>query len=284
MRFLWTVVAAISATVVVGCDRGAATSDPGSASESSKPEARAIIDAAITAHGLAGYREMRAGEIQTFTRGYVSVGVQDEITSVAAFQLQDRLQERRLHGVRSGAAGKLVEIIYVRIGQQAWLQVDGKGFRPENVQPIEMLYPLHVLHQLLTFRQDTKLVRLDDKPIEGRPAIWVEVTKGNQMGRFAFDPSTHLLIGSTLPALNSKTGKMGVAENWYSDYRQYGGMTLPAKSVQYVDGEKYLERTILDFNILPTIDDAKLLKVLSRDEVKPIVDSGPQSRRPSTVP
>jgi hypothetical protein len=284
MRYLWTVMPAIFATVVVGCDRGGTSSGSGSASATSKPEGRAIIEAAITAHGLAAYREMRAGEIRIFTRGYLTAEKQDEITAVSAFQLHDRLQERRTHGIRGGTSDKLTESVYVRFGEQAWTQVDGQGFKPDEVEPISMLYPLQVIHQLLTFRQDTELVRLDDQTAQGKPATWVEVTQGDLTGKFAFDPSTHLLIGSSMPAYNHRTGKEGVAETWYSDFRQYGGMTLPAKSVGYLDGEIFVERTVLDFNTLPKIDDAKLLKVLSRDEVKPIVESAPNSQEPAPAP
>jgi hypothetical protein len=44
-------------------------------------------------------------------------------------------------------------------------------------------------------------------------------------------------------------------------------MTLPRTSIDFLDGEKFIEKEIQAFNLLPRIEDATMLKVLSHDEV-----------------
>jgi len=278
MRYPIFVVPMFFFMAALGCDRGESGND--SAASSNTQTGREIVEAAIKAHGLVAYRELQAGEMKVFTRGYVSAEIEDEITTISAFQLPDRLQELVTHGVRGD--DKRSRSIYVRFGSEAWSQDEGKEFQSDEPMPISMLYPLQLLHQMLEFRKEALLARLEDKPAQGRPAQWVQVTLGDATGQFAFDPSTHLLIGSTMPAQNPKTGKMGVSETWYSDYRQFGGMTLPAACIGYLDGEKFVERTVHDFNVLKKIEDATMLSVLSRDAVKP--GAGPGAAEQKAAP
>ena len=88
---------------------------------------------------------------------------------------------------------------------------------------------------------------IDGKKLDG---IAVELTFGNL--KLYFDPQTHLLAVARYQSATSK-GAVDSEQHW-SDYRSVDGHQFAFDTVVYRDGQKYMESSVKDLKINPSLD------------------------------
>jgi len=73
----------------------------------------------------------------------------------------------------------------------------------------------------------------------------------------SFDKATKLLVKVSGPSYNPKTRRLGTSDTYYSDYHSFSGLVVPRKSIGYLDGQKFVEKTIEDFTVLERVDSSQ---------------------------
>jgi hypothetical protein len=222
--------------------------------DSARPDGRALVASALAAHGEVALHRLKAGHVSLITRGFVAPGYEDAITTVSTFQFPDRLRESVDHATTTL---KAVRRLYVRSGDRAWeREGDGPWSATTTLRPIEALYPLQLITELRELRdKGFSLDRGEDELYGGRTLAVVHISRGaGSLASVAFDAETKLVAKVTTITPNPKSGRTGVSETRYSDYRSYAGLMLPTTMVCHLDGEKFVENTLQEFRVLDDVD------------------------------
>ncbi len=95
---------------------------------------------------------------------------------------------------------------------------------------------------------------IGDEDIDGKKTTGVAVDAGFGAIKLYFDPATHVLVA----ARYQSSGAHGASDNEqrWSDYRTVEGRQFAFSTVVYRDGVKYMESTIQQLDLNPTVDDA----------------------------
>jgi len=95
---------------------------------------------------------------------------------------------------------------------------------------------------------------IGNEEIDGKKTAGVAVDAAFGQIKLYFDPATHLLVA----ARYQSAGAQGASDNEqrWSDYRTVGGRQFAFSTVVYRDGVKYMESTIQQLDLNPTVDDA----------------------------
>lgn len=229
------------------------------APEADRPNGRAIVEAALIAHGFSSLEHLKAGEIAFVMSTEAGPGLRHEIRDISSFQFPDRLlRSFEITSIREGMA-ETEKRTYLFDGQQAWVKTGDGEFEPSPVEDrITDLFPLLVLRDLITLCSSKyTLSRQDDVTINSRPLIVVSVNRDQQLlSNLYFDKDTKLLVRTSFVDRNPRSNVDGNFEIEYSDFRSYTGITLPMKVIEYVDGKVYIQKTVQRFQPMEKIDPA----------------------------
>jgi hypothetical protein len=101
------------------------------------------------------------------------------------------------------------------------------------------------------------LTLLDEIKVNGRAAVGVRVaSKGHDDFRLYFDKASGLLVKAEWKGVTSGLQPIR-AEQIFSDYKPVkGGGKYPMKALALIDGKKFLEDEVVEFEPLDKIDDA----------------------------
>jgi zinc protease len=99
-----------------------------------------------------------------------------------------------------------------------------------------------------------KAQAIGEEEIDGKefPGVYAETVFGNV--RLYFDPQTHLLAVARYESATSK-GAVDSEQRW-SDYRAVDGRQFAFTTTVYRDGEKYMQSTVRDLKLNPSLPDA----------------------------
>jgi hypothetical protein len=205
-------------------------------------DAKAILDAAIKAHGGAE----NLAKVKTFTaktkgKIFMPAGAID-FTSEQAMQFPDRLRIV----IKSDFMGQSLARIQVVKGEQGWISAVGetREMSKEQVEEakaclyanwVTLLYPLT--------GADVKLAPLPGTKIDGKSAVGLHVASKDcgDMNLY-FDKETGLLVKRDRTVKNPIAGGVDVDEEvLFSDYMEVDGLKYPTKTTIRHDKEKYLE-------------------------------------------
>lgn len=95
-----------------------------------------------------------------------------------------------------------------------------------------------------------------DEPVEGKPATVITGTgpDGKEF-KVYYDKATGLPVKLTAPKVAGFMGDEADQEWAFSDYKDFGGVKRPAKSVVTRGGEKFITQELTEFKVLDKVDD-----------------------------
>lgn len=217
----------------------------------------AIIERAIKAHGGdAAFGSARAGRVKTeFNHQGLSYVWCD------VYELPDRLSRE----VRSTSPADSRAAILVENGGQSWIKDADGSVRPfQSLPVVYTIYPLSFFQRLLDLRDkgySLVLLSQENCPRDGLIGLRVP-DEGRSRGDYFFDATKGLLVEHVC---SYSIEYQGGQKHWttvtsYSDFRKFAGMTIPTLETNRTDGEKGMERRLLEFETLERVDDALFRK------------------------
>ncbi|MGH9314253.1 MAG: hypothetical protein ACRD1S_13780, partial [Vicinamibacterales bacterium] len=90
---------------------------------------------------------------------------------------------------------------------------------------------------------------LEPAEVDGKKVEVVRWTAPGQNIRLFIDPTTHRIVKAAFRTVTPQGA--ADAEALWSDFREFGGLTVPSRVVTYRDGQKFSEGTLSDlkFNV-----------------------------------
>lgn len=259
------VVLVLSGICIIGCNSeketslGSFSTVPKVGAIDHKAAARAVVEEAILAHGGKLLGEPSAGRVKVFTRGQVSPTARDEIHSETIFQFPDRLRESINSTTIVGESRQSLKWSYIRNGQEAW-EDEGNGVfkSTTDLRLIDDLFPLHLLRDLNAMRDGRFAIDLVRGESSGIRLLATSLTKeGPPPFEVTFDPATKRISGISTVDYNPNTRRVGRSETQFSKYANFGGTWLPTTAVSYLDGQLFVEKTLVEFTPLDRVDPAE---------------------------
>jgi hypothetical protein len=223
---------------------------------------RALIERAIAAHGGAErLGRLRAEKIKL--QGKVMVPGKDLVPFAADSTLQ--LPDRFKYVARLiESADKSHTLVQVVDGDRVAVVVDDQPQQLPASALTELKTTLDLqraarLVTLLTDR-DYKLTALKPEKVNNRAALGVLVSaKGHRDLRLYFDHETGLLV-KTEHAREDGSGKEVLQEEFYGDFKDFGGFRRWTRIMVFREGKKLMEAEVLDIRYFDKLDDTEFTK------------------------
>ena len=269
-RRVWCVAAIVVAGVGVGCSNGPPPIQaakkvggdeqkddvdltPGKAPDKSDPGAAAIVTAAVAAHTGGQPDKLKVFKTVTFTRtGPATFGgpspVQQTWVSHAVwpdrYRVKVEIPERP--AITLGWAGTTGWSHYPATGKQPMTPQQVKDFELDVTGDwLTLIFPLT--------EPAAKFTPAGERAVNGKPAVGVRVWHpALSDAALHFDKETKLLALVTYSGRES--GQKVTKEVTVFGSRQYGGVTLPEKTVVRSGGNVFAEWTMTVCEPLPTVD------------------------------
>jgi hypothetical protein len=217
--------------------------------------ARAIVDAAIKAHG--GPEKLAKTALMTRqAKGVMSLfGQEVPFTDELILQLPERWRWT----LDAGEAGQKSRLLLVVNGDKGWRSSGGAVMDVGKERLEELREEAYViwLSTLLPFAKDNSfsLTPLPDIEVDGRPAAGVNVAhKGHTDVKLYFDKRTGLLV--KIARRGKEAGLALDKEYVYSAHKSFEGVELPTKYVELANGKKYVEVEEISYKFLPSVNDS----------------------------
>jgi hypothetical protein len=246
----------------VPLDKGATTIPhpaPAAAGENST-EVAEIVRAAIAAHGgEANFAKTEVARMKLELDGSFAPGVTGKFTMTEVYQMPDK--HKRI--VDGDAGGLPFRMHYVRIGDQAWVRMNGGETRSlPAVSPQRGTFLTENFAGLSAMQgPDLQLTLLGTAEIGGHPAFRVRVERdGQRQGENFFDKETHLIVATKKELPDNQTGKVGEAATYYSGYQKVDGLNLPMCIVATKDGAPFFTIKVVEVTFLKKIGDDEFAK------------------------
>jgi hypothetical protein len=229
-------------------------------------EARAVLEKAIQAHG----GEDRIARTKT---GHLQANVESTIVGSGVFK--ETWEEtfdlpRRYRRVVDGKeGGQPFHREFVVNGTQGW---ERQGRDAVKVFPVTKTLPPEqhwhaVLLQILYLKaKETRLKYLGEEQRAGRLLIGIHAASVRGEADLFFDKSTLLLARARQSLADPMTGRQGIGETLYDDYRDIGGVRYPMH-MKSSNGDNYIQ-------------DIKLTSIEFLDKLDPLVFAKPEGAPP----
>ncbi len=238
---------ALRLALVVGLLYGAA----GPLRADDRDKALALIDRAIKAHG----GEAGLAKVAVSTR--TNAGSQTQPTGEVTFTstVTQSLPDRVRLEIEVGKS-KLLTVID---GAKGWQQsAGGSTFPVDRDRLKEMKGEAYVwwLATLVPLKKDGLTLALAPEiKVDGKPALGVKVSgRGEPDAKLYFDQGSGLLVKIERRA--PETGVLVNKEYYFSDFKDFDGVKLPAKEVMTVNGRKWYEVKVLTYKFLAKVEDS----------------------------
>ncbi len=234
-----------------------------SAPVSGQDTPRSIVERAIAAHGGAErLSRLRAEKVNI--QGKIFIPIKDGLVPFSAdstLQLPGRFKHVARVTESVDKAHTLVQIVD---GDKVLVTVDGQ---PQTLAPAA----LAELRTTLDVQRAARLVPLLNDPayhltalpaekVNNRSAVGVKVSmKGHKDLRLYFDSETGLLI-KTEHIREDGGNKEVLQEEFYGDFKDFGGFRRWTRIVAFRDGKKLMEAELLEVKYFDKIDDAEFTK------------------------
>jgi hypothetical protein len=160
--------------------------------------------------------------------------------------------------VDAAPAQAKVRMMVVINGDKGWQSTGGAAVElpPERVKELrEDGYALWLATLVPLTKDDFALAPLAEIKLGGRPAVGVKVSrKGHRDVKLYFDKESHLLVRMERQA--SDAGVVVDKEESYADYKEFDGVKMPTKLVQYLSGKKFVDITTATYRFPSRVDDS----------------------------
>jgi hypothetical protein len=218
-------------------------------------DAKAVIEKAIKAHGGAeALDKYKAGRIKS--KGVVTVaGMEITVAGTSVFQLPNQSKSQ----LEMEVMGQKVPIVQLVNGDKVSLSVGGN--KREELTDAQIAEAKNALY-LQTVYQLTPLLKepftlkaLGESKFQDKPVVGVQVSgKGQKDVKLYFDKESGLLVRLERMGLEAVEMKEVPTEQVFSDFKEFGGLKRPTKTVIFQDGKKFLESEVLEYQPLEKVD------------------------------
>jgi hypothetical protein len=221
-------------------------------------DAKAVVEKAIKAHGgAANLDKFKAGRIKS--KGVVSVaGMEIAVVGTSVFQLPGQSKSV----LELEFMGNKVPVVQLVNGDRVSMTVNGmkrEDLGEAQLTEAKMAIYLQSIYQLTPLLDPAKFTikalgesKFQDKPVVGVSVI--DKDKKFKEVKLFFDKESGLLVRAERMSLDGVTMAEVPAEMVFSDYKEYGGVKRPAKTVIFQDGKKFLESEVVEFTPLDKVD------------------------------
>jgi hypothetical protein len=224
---------------------------------------RAIIERAIVAHGGAE-RLSRLHADKLHLQGRIVLPFKDGPHEVPFTTDQTQQLPGQFKSVARMNTDKPYTLVQIVSGDKAYVTIDGQPLTPTPVAAARMRETLRLarMSHLVPLLSDRtyELVALGEAKVNDRTADGVKVTaRGRKDIRLYFDRETGLLT-KTEHFLDDGAGKEVLQEEFYGDFKDFGGFRRWTKLAAFLDGKKVMEAEVLDVKYFDKLDDAEFAK------------------------
>jgi hypothetical protein len=224
---------------------------------------RSIIERAVTAHGGAERLSRLRAEKST-TQGKIFLPGKEGVVQFSD-EITLQLPGRFKHVARvTDQNNKTTVIVQFIDGDKVLTTVDGQPHQlaAPALADLRIALELQKAARLVPLLKDPayKLTLLNEEKVNNRQAYGVKVSaKGRKDLRLYFDHETGLLVKSE-HGRDDGSGKEVLQEDFYGDFKEFGGFRRWTHIIMYRDGKKLLEAEVQDVKYFDKIDDAEFTK------------------------
>jgi hypothetical protein len=224
---------------------------------------RSIIERAIEAHG-GEERLARRRADKVSLQGRVFASEKDAGVPFTA-DLMMQLPARFKYVAHMNPASKMpYTLVQIVDGDKVIATVDNQPIPPVPAALAELraVRDLQRAARLLPLLSDPayQLTTLGEEKVNNRTAIGVKVTmKGHKDLRLYFEHDTGLLIKAEFTRDDS-SAKEVLQENFYGDFKDFGGIRWWTRLAVFRDGKKMMEAELVDVKYLDKIDESEFTK------------------------
>jgi hypothetical protein len=221
---------------------------------------RALIERAIAAHGGAErLGSLRAEKVRL--QGKVFVPGKDLVpfTAEVTLQLPDRFKQ-----VAKLTTDKVHTLVQIVDGDKVATVVDDQPQPLPATALAELRMTLDLQRAVrlvpLLMDRDSRLTALNPEKANNRSVLGVKVSaKGHRDVRLYFDQETGLLV-KTEHTRDDGSGKELLQEEFYGDFKDFGGFRRWTRIVVFREGKKLMEAEVLDVRYFDKLDDSEFTK------------------------
>jgi hypothetical protein len=124
---------------------------------------------------------------------------------------------------------------------------------PKQFPPFTALYQTEALENQ---GFDIALIPASTDHATGTRAIHVEAS-GQWVCDVVFDGTTMLLAATRNHSYDPRARKPALMETRYSDYRKVQGIMFPMSASTFLDGRKFVEKKVLEFELLDDLPESE---------------------------
>jgi hypothetical protein len=224
---------------------------------------RAIVERAIAAHGGAE-RIGRLHSEKDNLRGKLGISEKVDLlpfTADLTLQLPGRFKQVVRLNEGTDKAYTLVQIVN---GDKVLVTINGQPqqLTPAALAELRSTMDLQRAARLLPLLSDAsyRLTALKEEKINDRPALGINVSaKGHRDLRLFFDRETGLLV-KTEHIRDDGSGKEVLQEEFYGNFRDFGGFRRWTRLVVFREAKKLMEAELVDVKYYEKIDDSEFTK------------------------
>jgi hypothetical protein len=223
-------------------------------------DARAILNKAIKVHG--GEEKLsRLHTDRVKVKGTLYLG-ETEIPFTGETLVQMPGQFKNVMDMKF--MGQTRKVVQVLNGDRGWVSIDGQSRDPDAAGLAQMKETLYMdqLVRLTPLLKDNayQLTALKEAKVKDRPAVGVRIaSKGHKDASLWFDKETGLLVKAEYTMLNNQKKEVP-QEEYFSDFKEVGGIKRPMKVVAFQDGKKLMDAEITDVQSPAKIADSEFAK------------------------
>jgi hypothetical protein len=219
-----------------------------------QPEARAVLDKAIKAHGGEAYlNKYPAATLKTKGRLEILGGF--DFTQEMSYQMPDKFRD----DMEFEIMGMKIRTLTVYNAGKAGLEVNGKkvdmGKKLDDT--LKEAMELFEAGRLVGLRgKGYELSIVGDADVNGKPAVGIRVTKKGQRDyNLYFDKVTGLTVKTERRTIDLQSDQEITEERIVTEYQKLEGVAQPKKMVINRDGKKFLEAEIVELREFDKLDD-----------------------------
>ncbi len=221
---------------------------------SREPQAEAVLERAIEAHGGASRLEQtKKGRLKAAVEGKLK-GEPFQVVWEETFDLPGRYHRT----VKGTVGGNVFDMTGAVAGSRGWIRQEQKPLRefPVLEQPSLEQHGYAILAQILQLRnKDSDLQLLGEETKDGRRLVGIRAVSSRAAADLYFDKSTGLLARARRPLPSFVTGKeKTIGENVFEDYHDIQGIRYPMHLKATSDGANALNFKIISLEFLDKVD------------------------------
>lgn len=218
--------------------------------------ARAVIDAAVKAHGGTAALTKAQTVRRTATGFQLQAGREVPLTSQDVLALPDRVR-------MDVTLDKRMRFVSVVNGDKGWIQVGGAPVltmaAPRLKEYHEEVYVLWIATLVPLQKGAFELAPLAEIKVNGKPALGVKVSsKGHADAKLYFDKATKLLV--KIERRVSASGLVVAKEYLFGNYKDFDGAKLRTSEQEKINGKATAAVTAITYKFLPRVDDKLFAK------------------------